>query len=732
MKHIENRLENCNINDYIGGNQTSNFYISMLQDKEREFVITYNTNIRPVSYFTGREMELQELRQKIDRKCKAVLVSGMGGIGKTHICRKLFEEYYRKGKDKNGSFSYIGYVEYNGDIGSSLQKCLRYKEQKHPEANLEAAWKELEYLASRGKLLLFVDNVNVSIEKDPGLERLKKIPGAIILTSRRRTFSKEFEPYRIGFLSTEQCKELYKKIQIENDGKKVKKEELSDLEYVINELTARHTITIEFLAHLASTKSWSVKKLREKLEMNGFQLEYMDEEDKLVNIQNSFETLYDLSELTKAEKNILEAFSVFPYIPLSNEVCNWWLLSDAGVKESENILVKLYRKGWLQFDIERESYTLHPVFAQFIYTKCRPRIEEHFGLIKECKLTLKILNNASVAICQFYILFAKNIIQKIKMKEDREQVDFIIALAYLLNYIAQYKEAKEWYERSIYIGERILGKEDLYVAIAYNNLAGVYENQGEYEKAEELYETSINIFESVEGEFHLDTANSYNNLASIYMKRGEYKKAENLYEKSLQIRKKVLGEENLTTANSYNNLAGIYMRQGDYQKAEELYERSIYICKKILGEKNLETAIRYNNLGNGYERQKEYKKAEELYKKSLQIREEILGEKHSATATGYNNLGSVYEQQGKYREAEELYEKSLQIREEVLGEFHPDTIISYYNLAGVYQSQGKYKMAFTYYLKLYKIFSCKLGVEHPYAQIIYKNIEIIYSKLKNL
>lgn len=29
------------------------------------------------------------------------------------------------------------------------------------------------------------------------------------------------------------------------------------------------------------------------------------------------------------------------------------------------------------------------------------------------------------------------------MKEDKEQVDFIMVLAYLLNYIAEYKEVKE-------------------------------------------------------------------------------------------------------------------------------------------------------------------------------------------------------------------------------------------------------------------------------------------------
>ena len=62
----------------VNKNRDSNFYgpyagrdlyITMFQDSEREFVVTHNANIKPVSYFTGRETELRELRQKIEEVC---------------------------------------------------------------------------------------------------------------------------------------------------------------------------------------------------------------------------------------------------------------------------------------------------------------------------------------------------------------------------------------------------------------------------------------------------------------------------------------------------------------------------------------------------------------------------------------------------------------------------------------------------------------------------------------
>lgn len=293
-----NKLKNSEIHgDFVGRDKITN--IIMFQESEREFVVTHNVNIKPVSYFTGREIELQELRQRIEEGRKSVLVSGMGGIGKTHICRKLFEEYLNKHTEsKDGIFKHIGYIEYNGDMDSSLQRCLKYKEQDNPEQNREAAWMELEYLASDGKLLLFVDNVNKTISEDSALRRLKEISGAVVLTSRRTSFSKEFELSRIGCLSTEQCIVVYERIRYGDSGRKVPGDELADLRYVIDTLAAGHTITVEFLARLALTKQLTAKELRNELKSKGFQLRYRDEEDKLINIQEEYEKLYDLSVLT--------------------------------------------------------------------------------------------------------------------------------------------------------------------------------------------------------------------------------------------------------------------------------------------------------------------------------------------------------------------------------------------------------------------------------------------------
>ena len=669
--------------DFVGHDKITN--IIMFQDKEREFVVTHNANIKPVFYFTGRETELKDLRQRIEEGRKSVLVSGMGGIGKTHICRKLFEEYINKhASGENIPFCHIGYIEYSGDMGSSLQNCLKYKEQDKPEQNQEAAWKELEYLAAGGKLLLFVDNVNVTMKEDEGLKRLKSIPGAVVLTSRRTSFNKGFKTYKIGFLDVKQCKTVYEKIRYEDSGREVPEDEIPDLEYIIEKLAAMHTITIEFLAHLVQTKHWTVKELRDELEEKGFQLEYKDEEDELVNIQKSYETLYDLSGLTKEEQNILEAFSVFPYIPLAAETCNEWLFADTGVDEDADILMGLYQKGWLQFDIEQESYALHPVFARFICEKCKPKSEKHLGLIEACQKKLKIPKNGSTLECQQYISYAESIIKKMDMRKSEEYVRFIDMLAYLLLYIAEYERAEKWYE--------------------------------------ELLKTSKDIL----GDNHLKIAIIYDNLSTSCLGRGQYERAEKLAQKSLQIRSNILGDNHPDVVDSYTILAGVYVKQGKYAEAEKLYMNIIAICEQLDEMDYASILNNYNNLAYMYIRQGKYIKAEELLNQCVTLYEKEHGENCYKIATIFDNLAQVYEAQGRYVKAEDYYKKSLEINIKAYGENYPDVARSYHNLAGLYRKQKWYEKALNFFIRAYKIRISRHELDYRDARIMYQSIKETY------
>ncbi len=79
-------------------------------------------------------------------------------------------------------------------------------------------------------------------------------------------------------------------------------------------------------------------------------------------------------------------------------------------------------------------------------------------------------------------------------------------------------------------------------AIAYSNLAYLYEKQGKYAEAEEWYIKALSLCEALYGENHPETVKGYCNLADLYEKQGAYEKAGQWYRKALPIAKKILGK----------------------------------------------------------------------------------------------------------------------------------------------------------------------------------------------
>ena len=714
-----NSLENVNIaGNYIGRDQIT---INQIQEAQQGFVITCCSDDVQTAYFTGREEELQSVQRLLDKKGKrAILVKGMGGIGKTTLCRKLYHDYIaRHARGEHLPFKHIGYISYNDNIGSSLVACLSFpRDMTTKGTQEEIAWAELARLASNGQLLLFVDNVTKSVREDPDLKRLFGLPAAIVLTSRLAYFEDSgFEPVELGFLPLEHCRIIYRKITKGSDL------EEPDLDYIISQLAAFHTLTVELLAYTARCHGWTPADLRKQLEHHHFRLNFV-KGGEIDNIQQAYETLFSLAALSEGEINILEAFSLFPYLPLPDQDCTDLLLQDAGEETNSLQFYTLYEKGWLQYS--QSCYQMHPVFAQFIADTRKPVLERHQGLVEACRNKLIIPKQGSLLKCQHYIPFAEAIAEKLIIFESPSEISFVRNIAILLNENGFYIKASNLYEKILHFHQNKLGINNIETATSYNNLAIIYKNQGLYDKSLLLYEKALQIQQNVLGENHLSTAASYNNLAALYQSQGLYNKSLPYFKKALLIRQNILSENHPITAKSYNNLAMLYDKQGLYDKALPLLEKTLQIRQNILGENHPTTAVSYNNLACLYSNQGLYDKALPLYEKALQIQQNTLGENHPKTASGYNNLAALYDSQRLYDKAMPLYEKALQIRQNILGENHPDTASSYNNLAHLYHIQGLYIKALHLYEKALQIQQNTLGENHPETASTYNNLAGLY------
>lgn len=211
----------------------------------------------------------------------------------------------------------------------------------------------------------------------------------------------------------------------------------------------------------------------------------------------------------------------------------------------------------------------------------------------------------------------------------------------------------------------------------------VLQSLGMFAEAELSLTQAITNIKEILGPNDRETAQAFNNLAGLYLDQGRYAEAKLLLQKALKIWEKVQASDCPEVANVLNNLAVLHLTQGKYAEAELLFQQSLRIDEKTLGPNHPVVADTLGNRAVLYRKQGRYAEAELLAERALKIQEHALGSEHPSVASSLNNLAVIYEQQGKYTEAEALYQQALTLRNVSLGPEHPDVATLLENYAAL-------------------------------------------------
>ena len=721
-------------------------------------VITTTVPTHPSQFFQGRDTDLQEIKKRA--KEKIVLLNGIGGIGKTEICRRIFWDYRDNLTD---GVEHLGWIFYESSLSSSLFGKFPMIEETDPERYQEAVRQMIGSLGK--KLLLFVDNAN-ELKSEEAIW-LNKLPCRMILTSR--TEIKRFVRYPIDTLSPEQCRIIYQENSEDMDP-----ESIPYIDEII-QLAAYHTQTVELLAKTQTASCLTVKELRDALLEQGFTLAgimetvdvtYADAEYNQRLIEH-LAKVFDIAKIKDPEAiRILKLFSLLATnTPIEvNRLKDWLQISNL------NAVNNLVRHGWFKQNKQDGNYyfSIHPVIAETVQYKCRPEYALAEPLIKKLTIALNASSGKGVAVqnallphciavekafhdlktidfawfrdriaaiiqetgdyarALTYFQCAVDTAEKMLGMEHPDTAATYYNIAGVYYRMGDYDKALEYYNKALVIVEKVLGAEHPNTAATYNNIADVYQNMGNYDKALEYYNKALVIFEKVLGTEHQHTAVIYDNIGLVYREKNDYDKASEYTLKALAIHEKVLGTEHPDTAATYNILAGVYKDMGDYDMALEYYNKALVILEKALGTEHPDTAATYHNIAGVYYRMGDYDMALEYYNKALIIKEQILGPEHPDTAATYNNIAGVYKDKGDYDKALEYDNKALVTAETMLGTEHPDTAATYHNIAGFYNDMGDYDMALAYYKKALVIFEKVLGTKHSSIATTFHNIAVVY------
>jgi tetratricopeptide (TPR) repeat protein len=561
----------------------------------------------------GRGEEIQEIIKKLSPNKPTLLLNGIGGVGKTELCRKFYH-------DNIDRYDYVGWIDYRGNLKDSFTTQFDFLEVQEANINADEYYKQIIHtLSSLPKnTLLIVDDI--TNEKDDGIIILRSLPFNVICTSRLRI--EIFEIVTTDFLSEDKCKELFKEYY------KGKDEEAELGEIIM--LAGRHTLTVELLAKTAANAHIKLEELLTLLKEKGFNLSEAIKEKVGIQWHNEvdenllFEHLqkvFNISGISKEEENILINLSILPSAFIEIDRIKKWLKL-----ETYNYINSLVKKGWL-IEYENKIYC-HQTIRDVVYNKFLPKTNNINTLIDSLADELYCEPHENPLSRKGIVDYAKSACSYIK-----EEIKIVATL--------------------------------------YNNLSMRYKALGKPEEALKYQLKAVEIREKVLDKDHPDLATSYNNLSLIYKDLGKYEEALKHQFKAVEIREKVLDKDHPSLATSYNNLSLIYKALGKPEEALKYQLKDVEISEKVLDKDHPDLATSYNNLSLIYQDLGKLEEALKCQFQAVEIREKILDKDHPNLGVSYWNFAVVYYDLKDKKNAKKFIEKCLEIFNKSLPPDHP-------------------------------------------------------------
>jgi tetratricopeptide (TPR) repeat protein len=232
------------------------------------------------------------------------------------------------------------------------------------------------------------------------------------------------------------------------------------------------------------------------------------------------------------------------------------------------------------------------------------------------------------------------------------------------------------------------------VAVAYQQLGVVAQEQRQFDMAIDYYQKALKIREDA-GDWH-NAASDYHQLGIVAQKQRQFETAIDYYQKSLKIYEDAGDWHN--AADEYHNLGMVAQEQRQFDTAIEYYQKALKI-REDAGDWH-SAASDYHQLGMVAQEQRQFDTAIDYYQKALKIREDA-GDWHSAT-NQYHQLGRVAEEQRQFDTAIDYYQKALKICEDA-GDWH-NAANGYGQLAILSERQGSFSEAIDLAIKALLLF----------------------------
>ncbi|MEO3860506.1 tetratricopeptide repeat protein [Acrocarpospora sp. B8E8] len=238
----------------------------------------------------------------------------------------------------------------------------------------------------------------------------------------------------------------------------------------------------------------------------------------------------------------------------------------------------------------------------------------------------------------------------------------------------RFREAEDLFRATLEDRRSVLGDADPGTLLTRDQLIGAILAQGRYGEAEQMYRDLIADQETFLGPEHNDTLTTIVDLAWSVGVQGDAEEAANLCRRALEIDRRVLGDEHPRTLDAWADLAHWTNEGGAHQDAEDMGAEVVDTVSRVLGAEHPLTLTTRATLARTRAALGRAAEAESMLRDVLATMEQVLSDSDARLLTTRRDLANVLTAQGHTHQADRIYRQVLHRQQRYLGPAHPETL----------------------------------------------------------
>lgn len=306
-----------------------------------------------------------------------------------------------------------------------------------------------------------------------------------------------------------------------------------------------------------------------------------------------------------------------------------------------------------------------------------------------------------------YALKSKEMTEKTVGKDDILNLDCVNLLAHVYNESGDCEDAILAYQDVCRILIEKFGKLNHNLAIAYENMSGVFVKLEKLNDAIDFLNLALTINTKIFGENSAEVSNNYSNIAFIEYLQKKHSEALMHYEKVLQINELTNSTNSTITSEIFYALGRLYSTLNEFPKALKYYKRSMVLQETVVND--LEVVIEENFLIEQCHKFED----EGKYIEAINVFSQYLAERIKKQGVGAIGKGVIYQRvaecykniPGSVDKLQVLYlNKSLLVKTKIYGENNPKMAGDFVDFAIANRECGDKNVALDYFKKALSVF----------------------------